>query len=153
MGCLRLPASDHVRFTSWKTETSHIPVMSKGKPSIVPKVLDIDMSGSLRTHYAPASRDRCHNGPGIHNHDGRQWAGQSGPSIVPKVLDIDIMSSTMSLFVCVSGSDIAAGLTSSGLVNPAAISLPETQTNNDIVDDMMSISNTFGTVYIVEIGN
>ncbi|KAJ5384850.1 Transcription factor [Penicillium concentricum] len=34
----------------------------------------------------------------------------------------------------------------SGLVNPAAISLPETQTNNDIVDDMMSISNTFGTM-------
>ncbi|KAJ5723954.1 hypothetical protein N7488_001989 [Penicillium malachiteum] len=33
-----------------------------------------------------------------------------------------------------------------GLVNPAAISLPETQTNNDIVDDMMSISNTFGTM-------
>jgi hypothetical protein len=32
------------------------------------------------------------------------------------------------------------------LVNPAAISLPETQTNNDIVDDMMSISNTFGTM-------
>ncbi|KAL4911809.1 fungal-specific transcription factor domain-containing protein [Aspergillus aurantiobrunneus] len=33
-------------------------------------------------------------------------------------------------------------------VNPAAISisLPETQTNNDIVDDMMSISNTFGTM-------
>ena len=36
--------------------------------------------------------------------------------------------------------------TDSGLVNPAAISLPETQTNNDIVDDMMSISNTFGTM-------
>lgn len=51
--------------TSWKTETSQIPVMSKGKPSIV-----------------------------------------------PKVLDIDIMSSTISLFVCVSGSEIAAGLTS-----------------------------------------
>jgi hypothetical protein len=34
------------------------------------------------------------------------------PSIVPKVLDIDIMSSTISLFVWVSGSDIAAGLTS-----------------------------------------
>ncbi|KAI3207071.1 transcriptional regulator family: Fungal Specific TF [Penicillium roqueforti] len=34
----------------------------------------------------------------------------------------------------------------SGPVNPAAISLPETQTNNDIVDDMMSISNTFGTM-------
>ncbi|KAL4951991.1 fungal-specific transcription factor domain-containing protein [Aspergillus filifer] len=34
------------------------------------------------------------------------------------------------------------------LVNPAAISIqmPETQTNNDIVDDMMSISNTFGTM-------
>ncbi|PYI01984.1 putative C6 transcription factor [Aspergillus sclerotiicarbonarius CBS 121057] len=32
------------------------------------------------------------------------------------------------------------------LVNPAAISLPETQTNNDIVDDMMSISGTFGTM-------
>lgn len=56
---------DHVRFTSWKTETSHIPVISKGKPSIV-----------------------------------------------PKVFDIDIMSSTISLFVWVSGSDIAAGLTS-----------------------------------------
>lgn len=37
-------------------------------------------------------------------------------------------------------------MTDSGLVNPAAISLPETQTNNDIVDDMMSISNTFGTM-------
>lgn len=35
---------------------------------------------------------------------------------------------------------------SNGLVNPAAISLPETQTNNDIVDDMMSISGTFGTM-------
>lgn len=34
----------------------------------------------------------------------------------------------------------------SRLVNPAAISLPETQTNNDIVDDMMSISGTFGTM-------
>ncbi|KAJ5888186.1 hypothetical protein N7495_008227 [Penicillium taxi] len=33
-----------------------------------------------------------------------------------------------------------------GLINPALISLPETQTNNDIVDDMMSISNTFGTM-------
>ncbi|KAL4937516.1 hypothetical protein BDV06DRAFT_226887 [Aspergillus oleicola] len=34
------------------------------------------------------------------------------------------------------------------LVNPAAISISslETQTNNDIVDDMMSISNTFGTM-------
>ncbi|OJJ51266.1 hypothetical protein ASPZODRAFT_138373 [Penicilliopsis zonata CBS 506.65] len=32
------------------------------------------------------------------------------------------------------------------LVNPAAISLPETQTNNDIVDDMMSISGAFGTM-------
>lgn len=32
------------------------------------------------------------------------------------------------------------------LVNPGAISLPETQTNNDIVDDMMSISGTFGTM-------
>lgn len=32
------------------------------------------------------------------------------------------------------------------LVNPAAIALPETQTNNDIVDDMMSISGTFGTM-------
>ncbi|KAH2393453.1 hypothetical protein KXW92_007778 [Aspergillus fumigatus] len=36
------------------------------------------------------------------------------------------------------------------IVNPAAISLPvslpETQTNNDIVDDMMSISGTFGTM-------
>lgn len=32
------------------------------------------------------------------------------------------------------------------LVNPAAISLPETQTNNDIVDDMMSISQTFGSM-------
>lgn len=32
------------------------------------------------------------------------------------------------------------------LVNPAAISLPETQTNNEIVDDMMSISGTFGTM-------
>ncbi|KAI9369129.1 fungal-specific transcription factor domain-containing protein [Aspergillus egyptiacus] len=34
------------------------------------------------------------------------------------------------------------------LVNPAAISIPlaETQTNNDIVDDMMSISGTFGTM-------
>ncbi|KAL5342636.1 fungal-specific transcription factor domain-containing protein [Aspergillus crustosus] len=38
--------------------------------------------------------------------------------------------------------------TTSRLVNPAAISisLPETQTNNDIVDDMMSISGTFGTM-------
>ncbi|KAF7592737.1 hypothetical protein BBP40_012568 [Aspergillus hancockii] len=34
----------------------------------------------------------------------------------------------------------------SRLVNPAAIALPETQTNNDIVDDMMSISGTFGTM-------
>lgn len=32
------------------------------------------------------------------------------------------------------------------IVNPAMISLPETQTNNDIVDDMMSISGTFGTM-------
>ncbi|KAJ5095739.1 Transcription factor [Penicillium alfredii] len=39
-----------------------------------------------------------------------------------------------------------AGMTDHGLVNPAAISLPETQTNNDIVDDMMSISGTFGTM-------
>lgn len=41
---------------------------------------------------------------------------------------------------------MAASLADNGLVNPAAISLPETQTNNDIVDDMMSISNTFGTM-------
>lgn len=34
----------------------------------------------------------------------------------------------------------------SRLVNPAVISLPETQTNNEIVDDMMSISGTFGTM-------
>lgn len=40
----------------------------------------------------------------------------------------------------------AAAMADNGLVNPAAISLPETQTNNDIVDDMMSISNTFGTM-------
>ncbi|KAJ5960120.1 uncharacterized protein N7479_007270 [Penicillium vulpinum] len=39
-----------------------------------------------------------------------------------------------------------ATMADNGLVNPAAISLPETQTNNDIVDDMMSISNTFGTM-------
>jgi hypothetical protein len=39
-----------------------------------------------------------------------------------------------------------AAMADTGLVNPAAISLPETQTNNDIVDDMMSISNTFGTM-------
>ncbi|PYH40921.1 putative C6 transcription factor [Aspergillus saccharolyticus JOP 1030-1] len=38
------------------------------------------------------------------------------------------------------------GGASTRLVNPAAISLPETQTNNDIVDDMMSISGTFGTM-------
>ncbi|KAJ9311633.1 transcriptional regulator family: Fungal Specific TF [Paecilomyces variotii] len=31
-------------------------------------------------------------------------------------------------------------------VNPAAIALPETQTHNEIVDDMMSISGTFGTM-------
>jgi hypothetical protein len=31
-------------------------------------------------------------------------------------------------------------------VNPAAIGLPETQTHNEIVDDMMSISGTFGTM-------
>ncbi|KAL2013091.1 hypothetical protein VTN00DRAFT_616 [Thermoascus crustaceus] len=31
-------------------------------------------------------------------------------------------------------------------LNPAAIALPETQTHNDIVDDMMSISGTFGTM-------
>lgn len=31
-------------------------------------------------------------------------------------------------------------------MNPAAIILPETSTNNDIVDDMMSISGTFGTM-------
>ncbi|KAL3472222.1 fungal-specific transcription factor domain-containing protein [Aspergillus californicus] len=39
-------------------------------------------------------------------------------------------------------------LNNNRLVNPAAISmsLPETQTNNDIVDDMMSISGTFGTM-------
>lgn len=55
----------HVKLTSWNTETSQMPVMSKGKPSIV-----------------------------------------------PNVLEIDIMSSTMSLLVCVSGSEIAAGLTS-----------------------------------------
>ena len=36
------------------------------------------------------------------------------------------------------------GTSDSRLVNPAAISLPETQTNNDIIDDMMSISSTFG---------
>lgn len=41
---------------------------------------------------------------------------------------------------------LAAAMADNGLVNPAAISLPETQTNNDIVDDMMSISNTFGTM-------
>ncbi|KAJ6171848.1 hypothetical protein N7470_000915 [Penicillium chermesinum] len=41
---------------------------------------------------------------------------------------------------------LSNGLADNGLVNPAAISLPETQTNNDIVDDMMSISNTFGTM-------
>ncbi|KAJ5903172.1 hypothetical protein N7504_005555 [Penicillium tannophilum] len=41
---------------------------------------------------------------------------------------------------------LTSSLNDSGLVNPAAISLPETQTNNDIVDDMMSISNTFGTM-------
>lgn len=40
----------------------------------------------------------------------------------------------------------ANGSTDNRLVNPAAISLPETQTNNDIVDDMMSISGTFGTM-------
>ena len=44
------------------------------------------------------------------------------------------------------GQVMAASITDTGLVNPAAISLPETQTNNDIVDDMMSISNTFGTM-------
>lgn len=37
------------------------------------------------------------------------------------------------------------GTGDSRLVNPAAISLPQTQTNNDIIDDMMSISSTFGT--------
>jgi hypothetical protein len=31
-------------------------------------------------------------------------------------------------------------------MTPAAIVLPETQTHNDIVDDMMSISGTFGTM-------
>ncbi|GAD93400.1 C6 transcription factor [Paecilomyces variotii No. 5] len=31
-------------------------------------------------------------------------------------------------------------------VNPAAIALPEAQTHNEIVDDMMSISGTFGTM-------
>jgi hypothetical protein len=31
-------------------------------------------------------------------------------------------------------------------MTPAAIILPETTTNNDIVDDMMSISGTFGTM-------
>lgn len=41
---------------------------------------------------------------------------------------------------------LTAAMADNGLVNPAAISLPETQTNNDIVDDMMSISNTFGTM-------
>lgn len=41
---------------------------------------------------------------------------------------------------------LTSSMNDSGLVNPAAISLPETQTNNDIVDDMMSISNTFGTM-------
>ena len=41
---------------------------------------------------------------------------------------------------------LTANMADHGLVNPAAISLPETQTNNDIVDDMMSISNTFGTM-------
>ena len=45
-----------------------------------------------------------------------------------------------------NGSDIHDRMADNGLVNPAAISLPETQTNNDIVDDMMSISNTFGTM-------
>lgn len=32
------------------------------------------------------------------------------------------------------------------VMNPPAIILPETTTNNDIVDDMMSISGTFGTM-------
>lgn len=32
------------------------------------------------------------------------------------------------------------------VLTPAAIVLPETQTHNDIVDDMMSISGTFGTM-------
>ncbi|KAJ5933884.1 hypothetical protein N7454_006213 [Penicillium verhagenii] len=41
---------------------------------------------------------------------------------------------------------VTNSMAENGLVNPAAISLPETQTNNDIVDDMMSISNTFGTM-------
>lgn len=31
-------------------------------------------------------------------------------------------------------------------LTPAAMGLPETQTHNDIVDDMMSISGTFGTM-------
>ncbi|KAL6236616.1 hypothetical protein BDW75DRAFT_206497 [Aspergillus navahoensis] len=46
------------------------------------------------------------------------------------------------------GGAIGPSDSTNGLVNPAAISisLPETQTNNDIVDDMMSISNTFGTM-------
>ena len=40
----------------------------------------------------------------------------------------------------------AFSMSDSRLVNPASISLPETQTNNEIVDDMMSISGTFGTM-------
>ena len=40
----------------------------------------------------------------------------------------------------------ALAMDDSRLVNPAAISLPETQTNNEIIDDMMSISGTFGTM-------
>lgn len=40
----------------------------------------------------------------------------------------------------------SSGPSDNRLVNPATISLPETQTNNDIVDDMMSISGTFGTM-------
>jgi hypothetical protein len=30
--------------------------------------------------------------------------------------------------------------------NPPFVSLPDTQTHNDIVDDMMSIAGTFGTM-------
>ena len=63
-GIQKSKKKNHGKLTSWKTDISQIPVISKGNPSIV-----------------------------------------------PKVPEIDIISSTMSLFVCVSGSEIVAGLT------------------------------------------
>jgi hypothetical protein len=41
---------------------------------------------------------------------------------------------------------LGGGMDETLSMTPAAIILPETTTNNDIVEDMMSISGTFGTM-------